>query len=63
MASVTVELAPDAEARLRDRAARAGETLEEYVRGVVEREAGPPPASTTPWRKRCTGSRTAPRRR
>lgn len=46
MASVTVELAPDAEARLRDRAARAGETLEQYIRGVVEREAGPPPGES-----------------
>jgi hypothetical protein len=45
MSSVTVELAPDTERKLREQANRSGETLEAYLRRLAERAAtaAPPP--------------------
>ena len=39
MTSVTVQLTPEIEHRLRQRASRRGETLETYLRNLAEREA------------------------
>jgi hypothetical protein len=40
MTSVTVQLTPETEERLRQQASRRGETLEAYLRHLAEREAG-----------------------
>ena len=37
--TITINLPPDEEARLRKRAARQGKDLNDFVRGVVQREA------------------------
>lgn len=37
--TITINLPPEEEARLRKRAARQGKDLNEFVRGVVQREA------------------------
>ncbi len=37
--TVTIDLSPDLEARLRSRAARGGKDIESFVRSLVEREA------------------------
>jgi hypothetical protein len=40
MASVTLELPEETRRRLEDKAARNGQPLEEFIRGVLEAEAG-----------------------
>jgi Antitoxin FitA-like, ribbon-helix-helix len=48
--TLTIELSADVERRLRERAARNGQTAEDYVRSVLAREltnGGPPDTGTT----------------
>lgn len=40
MSAITIHLSPDTERKLRDRAARAGTTVEGYVQHLAERAAG-----------------------
>lgn len=40
--TIHVNISPDAEARLRERAAAVGQDLESYAAGVLERSAMPP---------------------
>ena len=43
--TLTVHLPDDLERRLRERASRDGRAVEEYVVGLIERDAAGPPAS------------------
>ncbi len=51
--SITLHLAPDVEQRLREKAARGGQSVEEYILrltgGVLPTESSPGPLTTEEW--------------
>ena len=46
--ALTIEMPPEAEARLREKAHRRGQAAEDYVRDLVERDLSAAPAKPSP---------------
>jgi hypothetical protein len=60
MASITLQLRPETEQRLREKAALRGQTLEAYLQQLAEREAASANGSQTPAGKPSLDELLAP---
>ena len=55
--TITIDISPDVEGRLAERAANSGLAVPEYVQQIVERSAAAPPRSHPAWGRRAGRSR------